>query len=104
MHRVRLPLVGDFQAANALCAAGLVAVGGDDPAAAIAALEHLKGVSGRLELVARTPDAASIRSEERRVGNECVRTCRSRWAPYPQKNKNNILLCTCHTSESIQSE
>src|SRR3546814_9533109 len=22
------------------------------------------------------------RSEERRVGNECVRTCRSRWAPY----------------------
>src|SRR3546814_4361032 len=21
-------------------------------------------------------------SEERRVGNECVRTCRSRWAPY----------------------
>src|SRR3546814_14780998 len=23
------------------------------------------------------------RSEERRVGNECVSTCRSRWAPYP---------------------
>src|SRR3546814_12426507 len=23
-----------------------------------------------------------IRSEERRVGKECVRTCRSRWAPY----------------------
>src|SRR3546814_11760079 len=23
------------------------------------------------------------RSEERRVGNECVRTCRSRWSPYP---------------------
>src|SRR3546814_14825471 len=22
------------------------------------------------------------RSEERRVGNECVRTCRSRWSPY----------------------
>src|SRR3546814_12642026 len=22
------------------------------------------------------------RSEERRVGKECVRTCRSRWAPY----------------------
>src|SRR3546814_15631398 len=22
------------------------------------------------------------RSEERRVGNECVSTCRSRWAPY----------------------
>src|SRR3546814_7403117 len=24
-----------------------------------------------------------LRSEERRVGKECVRTCRSRWAPYP---------------------
>src|SRR3546814_13048597 len=27
------------------------------------------------------------RSEERRVGEECVSTCRSRWAPYPSKKK-----------------
>src|SRR3546814_13208348 len=27
------------------------------------------------------------RSEERRVGNECVRTCRSRWSPYHTKKK-----------------
>src|SRR3546814_11774481 len=26
--------------------------------------------------------AALLRSEERRVGKECVSTCRSRWAPY----------------------
>src|SRR3546814_19680133 len=26
------------------------------------------------------------RSEERRVGNECVSTCRSRWSPYHSKN------------------
>src|SRR3546814_20781298 len=26
--------------------------------------------------------AASPRSEERRVGKECVSTCRSRWSPY----------------------
>src|SRR3546814_12847546 len=25
---------------------------------------------------------ANCRSEERRVGNECVSTCRSRWSPY----------------------
>src|SRR3546814_5257745 len=25
----------------------------------------------------------AIRSEERRVGKECVSTCRSRWSPYP---------------------
>src|SRR3546814_2108978 len=24
-----------------------------------------------------------VRSEERRVGKECVSTCRSRWSPYP---------------------
>src|SRR3546814_14457624 len=28
------------------------------------------------------------RSEERRVGKECVSTCRSRWSPYHSKKKN----------------
>src|SRR3546814_6980273 len=28
-----------------------------------------------------TPPAAELRSEERRVGKECVSTCRSRWSP-----------------------
>src|SRR3546814_18264464 len=28
------------------------------------------------------PGKADDRSEERRVGKECVRTCRSRWWPY----------------------
>src|SRR3546814_11110001 len=28
------------------------------------------------------------RSEERRVGKECVSTCRSRWSPYHQKKKH----------------
>src|SRR3546814_1100690 len=32
-----------------------------------------------LEALARTIEA---RSEERRVGKECVSTCRSRWSPY----------------------
>src|SRR3546814_18571695 len=30
---------------------------------------------------------ASGRSEERRVGKECVSTCRSRWSPYHEKKK-----------------
>src|SRR3546814_15922723 len=30
---------------------------------------------------------AVLRSEERRVGKECVGTCRSRWSPYPSKQK-----------------
>src|SRR3546814_8013439 len=31
---------------------------------------------------ARLPGSLSTRSEERRVGKECVSTCRSRWSPY----------------------
>src|SRR3546814_20862546 len=30
----------------------------------------------------RTIVAEILRSEERRVGRECVSTCRSRWSPY----------------------
>src|SRR3546814_20176852 len=33
------------------------------------------------------------RSEERRVGKECVSTCRSRWSPYP-KTKTICINCT----------
>jgi UDP-N-acetylmuramoyl-L-alanyl-D-glutamate--2,6-diaminopimelate ligase len=60
-HRVRLPLAGLFQAENALCALGLVLAGEDVAAdAAVAALEHLTGVPGRLELAARRASGAPV--------------------------------------------
>src|SRR3546814_12123440 len=34
------------------------------------------------------------RSEERRVGKECVSTCRSRWSPYHKKKKTDTTTCT----------
>src|SRR3546814_2579469 len=37
--------------------------------------------------VRRKIAALPPRSEERRVGKECVRTCRSRWSPYNQKKQ-----------------
>src|SRR3546814_17193902 len=42
---------------------------------------------------------AGARSEERRVGKECVSTCRSRWSQYHSKKKNiqNRKL-KCHKS------
>ena len=49
--RLHLPLVGEFQVENALLAAGIAIATGSDPAAVFAALEHLKGAKGRLELV-----------------------------------------------------
>src|SRR3546814_14211304 len=33
------------------------------------------------------PEAFQRRSDERRVGKECVSTCRTRWSSYPLKNK-----------------
>src|SRR3546814_12358837 len=30
----------------------------------------------------------AVRSEERRVGKECVRTCISGWSPYPENKKS----------------
>src|SRR3546814_15076670 len=35
---------------------------------------------------------ADIRSEERRVGKECVSTCRSRWSPYHSKKKQDTAV------------
>lgn len=55
-----LPLVGDFQASNVLVAAGLAIGLGDPPEQVFAALEHLKGATGRLEKVAISRAGAPI--------------------------------------------
>src|SRR3546814_7921802 len=39
-------------------------------------------LSDLLIQTARRRPFSQLRSEERRVGNECVSTCRSRWSPY----------------------
>src|SRR3546814_11806254 len=60
-----------------------------DPALGEAAIEAQLHVAGALELLedhlvhaAPGLDESGGRSEERRVGKECVSTCRSRWSPY----------------------
>src|SRR3546814_10925768 len=40
----------------------------------------------------------SARSEERRVGKECVSTCRSRWSPYHEKRNIHTYLYLIHYS------
>jgi UDP-N-acetylmuramoyl-L-alanyl-D-glutamate--2,6-diaminopimelate ligase len=50
-HTTRLPLPGFFQVENALVAAGLAIANRTRPADAFAALAHLRGAKGRLELV-----------------------------------------------------
>jgi UDP-N-acetylmuramoyl-L-alanyl-D-glutamate--2,6-diaminopimelate ligase len=55
--RVQLPLVGEFQVENALVAAGLAIATGGDADAVFAALDHLIGAKGRLELVGESHGA-----------------------------------------------
>jgi len=55
-----LPLMGEFQASNAFQAAAMALVSGVDAQTVFAALENLKGVPGRLELVGSTPDGAPV--------------------------------------------
>src|SRR3546814_15414436 len=45
-------------------------------------------IFGGLHILPERDDARD-RSEERRVGKECVSTCRSRGSPYHYKKKNN---------------
>jgi UDP-N-acetylmuramoyl-L-alanyl-D-glutamate--2,6-diaminopimelate ligase len=59
-HSLLLPLAGDFQAFNALVAAGLVIAMGGPEEQTLKALERLKGAKGRLERVATTPSGAPI--------------------------------------------
>src|SRR3546814_11842769 len=50
---------------------------------------------------------ALVRSEERRVGKECVSTCRSRWSPYhstKKKTTTNINNRELINTKSSQTE
>jgi len=57
---VHLPLVGRYQADNVLVAAALAVATGTEPARVLAALPHLAGVRGRMELAARLPNGAAV--------------------------------------------
>src|SRR3546814_19634223 len=43
------------------------------------------------------------RSEERRVGKECVSTCRSRWSPYNYKKKQTNTLKPTYNIQTRQN-
>src|SRR3546814_19066467 len=50
------------------------------------------------ELLLTHPAVAEVRSEERRVGKECVSPCRSRWSPYHKNKKRTIEIITSKTN------
>src|SRR3546814_21126308 len=56
------------------------------PSSALFALPRSRNVQPRAPVCCHV---SALRSEERRVGKECVSTCRSRWVPYHYKKKIN---------------
>src|SRR3546814_14733715 len=63
---------------------GMLATGGGGRLRRLAIVEVL-AVDGRRRLVLVRRDGVEhiiLRSEERRVGKECVSTCSSRWSPF----------------------
>jgi UDP-N-acetylmuramoyl-L-alanyl-D-glutamate--2,6-diaminopimelate ligase len=60
VHRIRLPLIGGYQAANALVAAGLVIATGGEVGPTLQALSRLQPVRGRLERAAIARSGAPV--------------------------------------------
>src|SRR3546814_12280469 len=56
--------------------------GADVAGAHLAARRPRRGADDGSQAGGDDDDFEEARSEERRVGKECVRTCRSRWWPY----------------------
>src|SRR3546814_2584747 len=65
-----------------VCSSDLLGTAGNHRLAAFLDAHHIE--ARRLHRRRRRGSAirGSSRSEERRVGKECVSTCRSRWSPY----------------------
>lgn len=59
-YEIHLPLIGEFQALNALAAAGLAIGLGAEAGKALEALEKLETVKGRLEFVGQTAHGAPV--------------------------------------------
>jgi len=59
-HKIRLALIGGFQADNVLAAAALAIACGEEPEEVFAVLPHLAGVRGRMQLAATRGNGAAV--------------------------------------------
>src|SRR3546814_19687591 len=78
----------DAELMQALAAGILIELESEGELQRLAAAAQRSGYPARVA-IRINPDFVlkGSRSEERRVGKECVSTCRSRWSPYHSKQK-----------------
>ena len=74
-HRIALPLIGAYQAANALVAAGLVIACGGDVAGTLANLARVRGVRGRLERAVITRTGAAVYVDYAHTPDAIIAAC-----------------------------
>ena len=59
-YEIHLPIIGEFQIWNSLCALCIALASGEDPDAMVEAMSKLGGVPGRLEQIGMTPSGATV--------------------------------------------
>ncbi|MEN3953123.1 UDP-N-acetylmuramoyl-L-alanyl-D-glutamate--2,6-diaminopimelate ligase [Iodidimonas sp. SYSU 1G8] len=89
---ISLPLIGDFQASNALVAAALVIGTGGDVAETLAALEYLEPVPGRLQTAGRTQAGAAIYVDYAHTP-DALRTLLETLRPYTESKLHVVFGC-----------
>lgn len=74
-HKVVLPLIGEYQAANALVSAGLVIATGGDVGQTMSSLSRVQGVRGRLERAVITGTGAPVYVDYAHTPDALVAAC-----------------------------
>src|SRR3546814_14337281 len=84
LHPVMLPLLATGGALLSLALLFILSGKAESPLTLILAgiAVGTLAVAGTSLALNLSPNPFAARSEERRVGKECVNTCRSRWSPY----------------------
>src|SRR3546814_21028188 len=78
------------------------AIGAPGSGASVSMMRFLQQAGLADDIDARMLSHQDYRSEERRVGNECVSTCRSRWSPYHYKK--NITHITKTRTKRVRNQ
>jgi UDP-N-acetylmuramoyl-L-alanyl-D-glutamate--2,6-diaminopimelate ligase len=91
-HELILPLVGAFQADNALMAAAMVIAAGYAPDAVLETLSHIEPVLGRLEYIATSPAGAAIYVDYAHTPDG-LRAALQALRPHTQKHLHVVFGC-----------